>query len=97
MPNFDSIDEKIEPGCDFGYIVADALQKQTEQIDDIHEVLFRNGYVMDIKELRNKVESIEENRQDSVDFWSKVKIAGFSALFSSIVAPLVVFGIIQFF
>ena len=96
MVNFDEeidvedLADDIEPGCNFGYVIAKEVRKTNEQVDDLHGELYQNGYVKDIKRLRRYVEDKQEEHENRVDFRQKTKIAAFSVIGGGIATPIVV-------
>ena len=88
--NIEDLAEDIEPGCNFGYVIAKEVRQTNKKVEDLHEELYQNGYVDDIKALRNYVEDKQKEHEDRIDFKQKRKIALWSAIAGGIVTPIVI-------
>jgi len=86
--NEDSLTDNIEPQCNFGYIVAREVRLANDQINDLHEELYQNGYIDDIKALREYVEKKQEEHENRIDFKHKMKIGIWSGVAGASTAAL---------
>jgi len=88
--NVEDLADDIEPACNFGHVIAKEIRENNGKIDDLHEELYVNGYVDDIKQLRRYVEGKQDEHEDRIDFKRKAEIAVASAITGGIIAPLIV-------
>ena len=88
--NVEDLAEDIEPGCNFGYVIAKELRGTNSQINDLHSELYQNGYIDDIKQLRKYVEEKQEEHENRIDFKQKTKIALIGAIAGGIATPIIV-------
>lgn len=86
--NIEDLADDIEPGCNFGHIVASELRDTNEKVSQLHEELYQNGYVSDLNDLIRYVEEKEEEESDRLDFRQKVKIALISSASAGLLGAL---------
>lgn len=87
--DIEDMKDDIEPGCNFGHVVAKEIKELGVKVDDLHQSLYRNGYIDDIKKLRRYVKEKESEKENRIDFRQKAKIASISAVIGGGLTPLV--------
>lgn len=86
--NLDDMTDDIEPGCSFGYVIADQVKRTHSMVTDLHEELHVNGYVDDIEQLRRYIDKKEEEHEKVMKFKQEVKIAIISAIAGGLITPI---------
>ncbi|MCF8012693.1 MAG: hypothetical protein K9L56_15600 [Clostridiales bacterium] len=89
MPDHEELTDDIEPGCNYGYLVAQSLDRQEKKIDDLHNELYKNGYVDDIRKLREFVEDKKQESQDAVEYKERIKVASYSGVIGAVASGVV--------